>query len=449
MPISDNFIRQRVEVRRLLILAFGLILSSLHAFPTEKIAGISRAQADSLGRETVIYEGIPVTFNTLARDLLKQLYGHTSYRGLTAEQTIASIRLYPLEWKDEPLIRIKDKWVAGRLGAKNEYVPLSFLFDAAGSYRVTPLYAVDSSKKVQKAITEIDSQAGIMLGIISGEMIIKDEEIRLPEWRVKLELLYNRIPLRLILFILLFCGAALSISRELYERISGKRLPPFLRLASTVFLPLAFVVSVINFTLEWILAGRIPLCNTGETLGFTVLVALGVMLLMKNKGEMLCGCLMLFWGCVALVCYLMGGNPVVTPLMPALQSPWLSIHVTLVMAAYSLFGLTFVISLIGICNHRGGKNLGKETFSLLIPGVLLLAAGIVTGSIWAKDAWGAYWSWDPKETWALVTQIIYILPLVLRLRGKNLYICLIIAFCSVVMTYFGVNYFLGGRHSYV
>ena len=114
MPISDNFIRHRVEVRRLLILAFGLILSSLHAFPTEKIAGISRTQADSLGRETVIYEGIPVTFNTLARHLLKQLYGHTSYRGLTAEQTIASIRLYPMEWKDEPLIRIKDKWVAGR-----------------------------------------------------------------------------------------------------------------------------------------------------------------------------------------------------------------------------------------------------------------------------------------------------------------------------------------------
>lgn len=423
------------------------------------IAGITRQQADSLGRETVLYDGLPVTFNTLSRDLLKKIYGHETYRGLSAEQTVASLRLFPLEWKDEPLILVKDENLRKKIGGGKKYISLSSLFNSDGSYRVTPLYD-SADRKETRAIEELDEKAGIMLGIISGELIVKDESVRLPEWRVDLELFYNRIPFLKILFMLLFTGAAVGGIWFIWGRFTRRDVSSCLGRVNIAFLSLAFILSLVNFILEWILAGRIPLSNTGETLSFTVLAGTALTLFLMiwslsakggnsgpASGLYIVG--MLFWGCVSLVSWLLGENPVVTPLMPALQSPWLSIHVTLVMISYALLALTFIMALVGIGTPGRGEVMRKECMAMLHPGVWFLIAGIVTGSIWAKDAWGAYWSWDPKETWALITLIVYAVPLCIKLRGRWLYIYLLFAFLTVLMTYFGVNYLLGGKHSYV
>ncbi len=454
MPIIKKIYPSALRV--VILLWIVVYATHLHG---AKIAGVTRIEADSLGRETVLYDGLPVTFNTLSRDLLKKVSGASSYRGLTAEQTVASIRLFPVEWKDEPLIFVKDKALRDRLGAKGKHISLSSLFDAEGSYKVTTLYA-GATPKETRAIEELDEKAGILLGIISGELIMKDDKIKLPEWRVNLELFYNRVPFLKILFMLLFTGSFAAGAWFIWSRFNSQESGRKLFFFCASFLSVAFLVSLVNFILEWILADRIPLSNTGETLSFTVLVGTGLTLFLlllkgggdKTKGEKSIGVYilgMLFWGCVALVSWILGDNPVVTPLMPALQSPWLSIHVTLVMISYALLALTFVIALIGMISPKGGEMLRKECMVLLDCGVWFLVAGIVTGSIWAKDAWGAYWSWDPKETWALITLIAYSLPLVGRLRGRWLYVYLSLAFFTVLMTYFGVNYFLGGKHSYV
>ncbi|MDE5791524.1 MAG: cytochrome c biogenesis protein CcsA [Muribaculaceae bacterium] len=462
MRISDNI--SAVFLRMILFLLPFLTAEGIKG---EKIAGIARHQADSLARQTVLYDGIPVTFNTLSRDLLKKVYGKETYRGLTSEQVVASMRLYPVEWKDEPLIRVKDKELGVKIGAKGKWVSLSSLFDSDGSYRITPLYA-GADRKETRSIEELDEKVGILLGIISGELVVKDDAVRLPEWRVNLELFYNRIPFLKLIFIFLFAGAVSGGLYFLWRKFNGKSDSQRVLIINGFFLSVAFSVSLINFILEWILAGRIPLSNTGETLSFTVLVGtlLTVLLMMirrGKKGEMREGdernpgrdadglslIAMLFWGCVGLVAWMLGENPVVTPLMPALQSPWLSIHVTLVMISYALLALTFVIAFLGLVNRHAGKDLRRECICVLHPGVWFLVAGIVTGSIWAKDAWGAYWSWDPKETWALITLIAYSVPLIVKLRGRWLYIYLLFAFLTVLMTYFGVNYFLGGKHSYV
>ncbi len=422
----------------------------------DRIAGITRAEADSLGRETVIYNGLPVTFNTLSRDLLKKVSGSVSYRGLSAEQVVSSLKLFPLEWKDEPLIIVKDKDLAQRFGATGNRLALSSLFDSDGSYKVDRLYAGAEGKRL-RAVEELDEKAGILLGIMSGELIVKKDWVVLPEWRIDLELLYNRIPLLKILFIFLFSGSFILGIVKLLKLLrfrDYRKEHLFYRL----ILGIAFTVSLLNFVLEWILAGRIPLSNMGETLNFTILAGLGLMLFYANTFPL--G--LFFWGCVALVAWLTGENPVVTPLMPALQSPWLSIHVTLVMASYSLLALTFLFSLLGLWGRKSGDRLLRPCMMTLRPGVILLTAGIVTGSIWAKEAWGAYWSWDPKETWALITLALYSIPLFFyslpsgrqkilpeKYRVRALYIYLLFAFLSVLMTYFGVTYFLGGKHSYV
>ena len=140
-----------------------------------------------------------------------------------------------------------------------------------------------------------------------------------------------------------------------------------------------------------------------------------------------------------------------TPLMPVLRSPYLVVHVAIIIMAYMLMICMMIISLKALFSKS--PTIGGNRTNLLLPAVLFLTAGIFIGAKWANDSWGRYWGWDPKETWALVTLIVYSLPLhrhSLRLfrhpRFYHLYI--ILAILSVIITYFGVNYLIGGLHSY-
>lgn len=146
-----------------------------------------------------------------------------------------------------------------------------------------------------------------------------------------------------------------------------------------------------------------------------------------------------------------------TQLMPVLQSPLLSVHVMVIMFSYALFGLTALIGLQGlIAHHRKQEEkeqqLAALSLFLLYPAVALIAIGIFIGAIWANVSWGRYWSWDSKETWALITMLIYSAPLHADIKwlrkAQHMHIYMLLAFLSVLMTYFGVNYFLSGMHSY-
>ena len=137
--------------------------------------------------------------------------------------------------------------------------------------------------------------------------------------------------------------------------------------------------------------------------------------------------------------------------MPALQSPWFIPHVTVYMFSYSLLGCAFLMGSAGLVAPK--KDVLPAADTLVYIGTAFLTFGMLSGSIWAKSAWGHYWSWDPKEVWALITLIIYGIAFhstsIKQLRSDrifNIYIAL--AFLTVLMTYFGVNYMLGGMHSY-
>ncbi len=151
-------------------------------------------------------------------------------------------------------------------------------------------------------------------------------------------------------------------------------------------------------------------------------------------------------------------------LMPALRSNWLGFHVSTAIVAYGAFGVSFVLALIFLLRERitrGGfldrhipdkEKLDLISYRSIALGLLFLTFTIVTGAIWAERAWGSYWSWDPKETWSLITWIIYAIYLHLRVRkgyeGKAAAIFAAIGFVCVMFTYIGVNTFLPGIHSY-
>ena len=151
-------------------------------------------------------------------------------------------------------------------------------------------------------------------------------------------------------------------------------------------------------------------------------------------------------------------------LMPALKSNWLGFHVSTAIIAYGSFGVSFVLALIFLLREKiskGGfldrhipdkEKLDLISYRSIALGLLFLTFTIITGAIWAERAWGSYWSWDPKETWSLITWIVYAIYLHLRIRkgyeGKVAAVFAAIGFVCVMFTYIGVNTFLPGIHSY-
>ena len=154
----------------------------------------------------------------------------------------------------------------------------------------------------------------------------------------------------------------------------------------------------------------------------------------------------------------------VKALMPSLRSSWLGFHVSTAIIAYGSFGVSFVLGLIFLLREKmNGSSFwekhvpSKEKLDLIAYrsvclGLLFLTFTIITGAIWAEQAWGSYWSWDPKETWSLVTWLIYAIYLHLRIRrgwkGRTAAIFAVVGFVCVLFTYVGVNTFLPGVHSY-
>ncbi len=154
----------------------------------------------------------------------------------------------------------------------------------------------------------------------------------------------------------------------------------------------------------------------------------------------------------------------VRELMPALRSNWLGFHVSTAIIAYGAFGVSFVLGVIFLLRDRmkargfldehipGREKLDMISYRSVSLGLLFLTFTIITGAIWAERAWGSYWSWDPKETWSLVTWIIYAAYLHLRIRkgweGRAAAIFAVVGFVCVMFTYIGVNTLLPGVHSY-
>lgn len=147
------------------------------------------------------------------------------------------------------------------------------------------------------------------------------------------------------------------------------------------------------------------------------------------------------------------------PLQPVLQTPLLGIHVSVIMLAYTLFAVIMVNGILGLAMPQRRVPLMHLSQVLLYPALFCLTAGIFIGAVWANMSWGRYWGWDPKETWALITMLVYALllhwPWMKKLlavsdrKSEIIYhIFCVVAFLFVLFTYFGVNHLLGGLHSY-
>ena len=226
----------------------------------------------------------------------------------------------------------------------------------------------------------------------------------------------------------------------------------------------AFAVHTAALVTRTIGAGRLPLSNQYE---FATSFAWGI-----------CACFLIFlWKyrfralgafvtpvIFIVIAYAAMQSREVRELMPALRSNWLVLHVSSAIISYGAFGVSFAVSLMFLIRGKMSgstfwqehvpeeKRLDLISYRAVSLGFLFLTFVMVSGAIWAERAWGSYWSWDPKETWSLITWIIYAIYLHLRIskgwKGKSAAIFAVIGFICVIFTYIGVNTFLPGIHSY-
>lgn len=216
-----------------------------------------------------------------------------------------------------------------------------------------------------------------------------------------------------------------------------------------------FAALTVYIALRMVASGRLPFGNGYETMlsaAWTSLWAGGILALKLRAVPALRCMPFVASGFFLLVATLSPEGAPITPLAPVLNSPLLGLHVSLIMMAYCLLTFTFILAAAAMVRPAEAEMYRLLSYIILYPALALLATGIFTGAVWANQSWGRYWGWDPKEVWALITLIVYALPAHASLWRKHspraFHLFMLAAFATVLMTYFGVNYLLGGLHSY-
>ena len=282
--------------------------------------------------------------------------------------------------------------------------------------------------------------------------------------KVEIEVFYNKAN---IFFWIMIAYTIVGSILVVLAFIQLFRENKILSLLTKIFIGLTLIIfaaQAVGLGVRWYLTGHAPWSNGYEAIIFISWIGvLSGILLHKNRNAFIPATGVMV--AVIMMGFAHGGSmldPQITPLVPVLKSYWLIIHVAIIVSSYGFFGLSAVLGIFSLLimlfksNDRIKVSLKEMAYvnemSLTI-GIFLLTVGTFLGGMWANESWGRYWSWDPKETWAFISVIAYAIVLHMRLvpglRGIWAYnIAAMWAIWAIIMTYFGVNYYLSGLHSY-
>ena len=285
------------------------------------------------------------------------------------------------------------------------------------------------------------------------------------ESRTNAELLYYRLGIFERLFPFYAAVGLIMLIGLITMVIRGrKETPLFLKiLASLLFA--GFLFHTFGLALRWYIAGHSPMSNGYESMIFISWATLLAGFIFSRKSAFALSATAVLASMTLMVAHLSFMDPEITNLVPVLKSYWLTLHVSIITGSYGFLGLGAILGLItlillSLSNDKNRERIANTideltviNFKTLTLGLYFLTIGTFLGAVWANESWGRYWGWDPKETWSLITIIIYSIVIhSRRIPGmKDIFIFNLIslfAFSSVLMTYFGVNYYLSGMHSY-
>ena len=458
-------LRSPLLKRGTLVLALLLGVGELSAAPRT----IPQETADKLGQLNILYNDRICPLQTYATDFTKKLFGKTHYEELTAEQVLAGYLFFADEWSGVPLKKQSDdrKWAIYELqhGFSLKVFPYTSQHGVTRWY--APVEEIDSLVVPAENRLLMTSYFDLLYSAVdAGNYAMANEYLeRLKDYqhnnagssipsdfRLKSERIYNTVPFATILFMVCLTMGFLSFFIFLFWPKKWA-----FRLQFGVLL-LSFLALTTCEALRWIVSGNIPMSNGYETMLLMAWLVQLLTLCMQHRFRILLTFGFLLSGFFLLVSHISQMDPQIGHLMPVLRSPLLTLHVSIIMTAFALLSLTFICGLTGIAFHYTKRKeqtgvLATLSRVFLYPALTTLGFGIFIGAIWANVSWGTYWSWDPKEVWALITFMVYAVVVHTQSfrafqRPLTYHIYVTLCFLTILMTYFGVNYFLGGMHSY-
>ena len=308
------------------------------------------------------------------------------------------------------------------------------------------------------------SKADAALAELKNYQRAASGEILPSERRIEAEVFYNHVSIfkKLVYFYWILGFSALGLG--LASVFLSRRILSLERAIFAAF-TIGFAVHTAALALRWYISGHAPWSDSYESMIYIGWSGALAGMIFFRRSLLALAAAALLAGIVMLVAHMSFVNPQITNLVPVLKSYWLSIHVSVITASYGFLGLGCLLGLIAL-GLMAFKNKANEVRlneqiryiaaideASLIIGICLLTLGNFFGGIWANESWGRYWGWDSKETWSYVSILVYAIVLHLRLIPKlnSLYVFLtasVFAYASIVMTYFGVNFYLTGMHSY-
>ena len=303
-----------------------------------------------------------------------------------------------------------------------------------------------------------------LLYIKKYQEVLGAEVIPTPE-RIEAELWYNKANVNFWLFQVFFALGFVLLVLAIVKMFSHKKWVEIVNNTLIILTLVSFLCFTGNIILRWYVAQHAPWSNGYEMLVFVAWVLVLCGLLTFRKSDFSLPLATLFSGALLFVSYLDWLSPEITNLMPVLKSYWLKIHVATIVSSYAPLALSAVLGLMALLLMIFKTQKTKQIIDIKIKelsyinemamtiGLFVLAIGTFLGGVWANESWGRYWAWDPKETWALISIIVYAIVLHLRFIPKlnNVFVLNVasmFAFWSIIMTSFGVNYYLAGLHSY-
>lgn len=455
--------------------------------------------------------------DTYSSELLRKIYGRAKFDKLDSNQVLLGIISNPAKWQLVPIIHTTKELAKAEFGVDGEHISLYDLFDDNGKYifeaRMGEISRkrLDEQSKMDKELIKLDERANILFALMNGLMLplyptteshwfssgedlegkVFDQERMMVEstipWlanavamgdnddarrvldlintyqtaklrdsnldrsRIKAELFYNRADIfRWAFRHYLIIGFILLVSLLVSDKFTQiSRILVWAVIA-------IFVAHTAGLALRWYISGHAPWSNGYETMVYVAWSTLLCGVCFVRKEPIILALSAILTGVILFVSNLSWLDPHITPLVPVLKSYWLMIHVSVITASYGFFGISAMCgmtTLINIILRRDSRKLEIINELSINIGEVLLTIGIFFGAIWANESWGRYWGWDPKETWALITMVIYAIVLHIyhtpKLSSRLIFGALsLVSFASVLMTFFGVNFYLSGMHSY-
>jgi cytochrome c-type biogenesis protein CcsB len=283
--------------------------------------------------------------------------------------------------------------------------------------------------------------------------------------RTRTELLYYKMSIFEKLFPFYATVGLIMLITLITMVIRGKKETPFFLRILIGILFAGFLFHTLGLGLRWYIAGHSPMSNGYESLIFISWVTILAGFIFSRRSVFALSATAVLASMTLMVAHLSFMDPEITNLVPVLKSYWLTLHVSIITGSYGFLGLGAILGLItmillSLSNGRNRERIANTideltviSFKTLTLGLYFLTIGTFLGAVWANESWGRYWGWDPKETWSLITIIIYSIVIHSRtIPGmKDIFtyhLISLFAFSSVLMTYFGVNYYLSGLHSY-